>query len=267
MNWIHRRVRTGIRHFLKAEYGNLLLRIIRSRIANHVVYQSQFARTWWTEAHASAPCTESVVFNAVPLQTFSPAANRILPNDRWRLLLLEGRFEGGYETGLRASIDMLAQLQVKSEKPIELDVVGSVPERMRLEFANTPVAVEWLGVLPHDEIPRVLNGVHVLVSADINPACPNSVIESLACGTPVVGFNTGAMQELVSGDCGVLADYGSDPWMLEMPRTEGLVTATMKAIGDHERLSKGARARAENAFGLDDMVAGYIQAFSLASKA
>jgi hypothetical protein len=45
MNWIHRRRRTGLRHYLRSEYGNLLLAYIRRFIADHVVYQSEFTRS------------------------------------------------------------------------------------------------------------------------------------------------------------------------------------------------------------------------------
>ena len=47
INWIHRRRRTGPRHFLRAEYGNLILSFIRSRVATHILYQSEFTRRWW----------------------------------------------------------------------------------------------------------------------------------------------------------------------------------------------------------------------------
>src|SRR5512146_2082860 len=49
INWIHRRRNTGLRHYLRAEYGNFLLSLIRVRIATHIVYQSEFARRWWED--------------------------------------------------------------------------------------------------------------------------------------------------------------------------------------------------------------------------
>src|SRR5512136_2268622 len=47
MNWIHRKTRTGWRHYLRAEYGNLILSLIRSRLASQIIYQSEFSHDWW----------------------------------------------------------------------------------------------------------------------------------------------------------------------------------------------------------------------------
>src|SRR5512146_2058558 len=37
INWIQRRRNTGPRHYLRAEYGNLILAFIRARIATHIL--------------------------------------------------------------------------------------------------------------------------------------------------------------------------------------------------------------------------------------
>jgi hypothetical protein len=47
MNWIHRLRYTGVRHFLRAEYGNLVLSFIRRHLAERIVYQSAFSHAWW----------------------------------------------------------------------------------------------------------------------------------------------------------------------------------------------------------------------------
>jgi len=39
------------RHFLRAEYGNRLLALLRARFVNRVVYQSEFVRGWWRDCY------------------------------------------------------------------------------------------------------------------------------------------------------------------------------------------------------------------------
>jgi glycosyltransferase involved in cell wall biosynthesis len=100
----------------------------------------------------------------------------------------------------------------------------------------------------------------LLFSADINPACPNSVIEALACGLPVVAFDTGAMNELVLGDSGRLVPYGGDPWNLEQPDINSLAKAASEILQNRQRFSIAARSQAEAFFDLDKMVDGYLNA-------
>jgi glycosyltransferase involved in cell wall biosynthesis len=84
------------------------------------------------------------------------------------------------------------------------------------------------------------------------------VIEALACGLPVVSFDTGALSELVTGDAGRIVAYGGDPWRLDPPDVDGLARAASELLGDLPRFRLAARQRAEAAFGLDDMVQAYL---------
>jgi glycosyltransferase involved in cell wall biosynthesis len=99
---------------------------------------------------------------------------------------------------------------------------------------------------------------HLLFSADVHPACPNSVIEALACGLPVVAFDTGSLVELVPPQAGRVVSYGGDPWKIEPPDIPALAEAAVQVLEDMPRYRQGARQRAEEAFGLDRMVEGYL---------
>ena len=44
INWLHRRQHTSPRQFLRAEYGNRLLALLRARVVTRIVYQSEFVR-------------------------------------------------------------------------------------------------------------------------------------------------------------------------------------------------------------------------------
>jgi glycosyltransferase involved in cell wall biosynthesis len=97
-------------------------------------------------------------------------------------------------------------------------------------------------------------------SADLNPACPNAVIEALACGLPVAAFDTGAMKEVVGGEAGRIVPYGGDPWRLDKPDVPALAEASAGILSDRPGFSRGARLHAEQALGLDKMMDGYLQA-------
>ena len=265
MNWLHRLRRTSVRHYLRAEYGNFLLRFIRDRLADRVVYQSQFARGWWERRYGAARAPATVVYNGVDLEEFSPDGPEKPPQDHYRLLLVEGSLLGGYELGLEVAVGLVERLNTAHSrqlgKPLELMVAGRVSPQLQAGWDGHPAApIRWAGLVPGDRIPALDRSAHLLYSADLNAACPNSVIEALACGLPVLAFATGALPELVTGAAGRVVPYGGDPWRLEPPDIPALGLAASEVLLDQERFRQGARQRAEAALSLERAVAGYLSA-------
>ena len=260
INWIHRRKRTGARHWLRAEYGNLILSLIRRRIATRILYQSEFTRRWWDDWYGPVTNETAVVHNGVDLTEYLPDGPGQPPADRFRLLVVEGSLGGGYDMGLDNAVRLGEILHSRHQLPVELLVVGKIGDdhRRRVESrAGIPVA--WAGVVSRERIPEIDRAAHLLFSADINAACPNSVIEALACGLPVASFDTGALKELITGDSGRLVPYGGDPWKLEPPDVPALAQAADEILREQPRFRKAARARAEEALGLEKMVESYLQ--------
>ena len=260
MNWVHRIHRTGWRHFLRAEYGNFILRIIRARLADRIVYQSEFARRWWERVYGPAKVPSSVIYNGVDLDVYTPDGPSSRPEDRYRLLLVEGSLGGGYEMGLETAVQLAQTLNRTPglEKPVELVVVGRVAADLQARWQQAQVPPQFTGLVPRERIAEIDRSANLLYSADVNAACPNSVIEALACGLPVAGFNTGALPELVTGDAGRIVPYGRDVWRLEAPDVPALARAAADILADPERFRTAARARARQAFGLEQMVAAYL---------
>ncbi|OGO65277.1 MAG: hypothetical protein A2029_07615 [Chloroflexi bacterium RBG_19FT_COMBO_47_9] len=143
-------------------------------------------------------------------------------------------------------------------------VVGRVSAALqRLWKGNPLVQVSFSGQVPAEKVPELDRSAHVLYAADLNAACPNSVIEALACGLPVVSFDTGALAEIVTMDAGKLVAYGGDPWQLDSPDINGLAEAANIIINNQASFRAAARKRAEEAFGLGPMVEGYLEALNL----
>jgi glycosyltransferase involved in cell wall biosynthesis len=261
MNWIHRRRRTGLRHFLRAELNNRLLRLIRDHLSTCIVYQSEFARGWWERTYGVAHSPARVVLNGVPLGTYTPQGAESRPVDRIRLLVVEANLDSGYDIGLTWAVDLARRLQVRSGRDVELAVTGHAPEDLRRQAERAAkTAVTWRGVVSPDSIPALDRSAHLLFASDVMPACPNSVVEALACGLPVVSFDTGALPELVLGDAGRIVAYGGDAWKLEPPDVEALAAAAAEVVDGTDRFRRGARARAEAGLSVEQMIDGYLGA-------
>lgn len=278
MNWMHRLGKTpgnpqktkgSLKHFLKAEYGNFILELIRSRLAQTIVYQSEFVRRWWQDTHGISGVKNQVIYNGVDMNVYTPFGAEKPPGDAWRLLMVEGSLMGGYEQGLAAAVDLARILAVSrggDQRPVELMVVGKVSTEIRNywnhylseKIDSSSMRLAWSGLVDRQDIPQIDRSAHLLYSSDINAACPNSVIEALACGLPVIAFDTGALPELVTGDAGRIVPYGSDPWRLEPPHVSGLVEAAQEVLLNQDRFRSAARLRAEQAFDLEDMIDHYL---------
>jgi glycosyltransferase involved in cell wall biosynthesis len=280
MNWLHRLSPpsgiSGWRHYLRAEYGNRLLSIVRSRLATGVVYQSRFSRDWWERLRGRTPVPSRVIYNGVDLDFYNPQGERHLPHDLYRLLLVEGSLMGGYEHGLQVAVQLALGLKsclqdAGSHRGLELMVVGRVPPNLQEQCENfvsakgrsQQIALKWMGLVEPERIPAIDRSAHLLFSADLNAACPNSVIEALACGLPLVAFDTGALSELVGDRAGLLVPYGGDPWVLDPPDIAALVAAAWKVLADLPPYQQAARQRAESSLGLEPMVDAYLNAMGL----
>jgi glycosyltransferase involved in cell wall biosynthesis len=260
INWIQRRKFTGLRHTIRSEYGNLLQSTIRRNLADHIIYQSKFAKTWWEEWYGETNSPNSIILNGVDLDAYTPSGPHDKPSGKFRLLVVEGSLAGGYENGLKNAVELVVALQKRHHLPMELMVVGSVSQELKSAWDDRHlVPIIWNGKVPRESIPAIDRSAHILYAADLHPACPNSVIEAMACGLPVAAFDTGAIRELIPEDAGCVVPYGSDPWKLQQPDIEALADKVAPALLDIEPYRKAARNHAEKFFDLVDMVKKYLE--------
>ena len=259
MNWVHRQKWTGVKHFIRAEINNLILASIRE-IADEIVYQSNFSRDWWVEKRGPTRLPGRVIYNGVDLEQYSPRGVENPPGDHFRLLMVEGSYGSGYEGGLETAFELMNLLQRRLDQPLELMVVGNVPNVLRQKAALAGLeAVTWRGVVKRDEIAAIDRSAHLLFSSDVNAACPNSVIEALACGLPVIGYDTGALPELVLGEAGKIARYGANPWKLQKPDIHALADAAFNVLSNQQACRRAARDLAEKNFNIQLIADRYVE--------
>lgn len=260
INWIHRKKPVSLKHSLRSEYGNFVLSLIRRFAADRIVYQSEFSRVWWNGWYGALKMPSSVVHNGVDLDVYKPVA-RIANSRCYKLLVVEGSLGGGYEGGLANAVRLAEAAAGLVSRPLELAVVGEVEAGLQARWqAASPVPISWVGKVPRERIPYLMNEADALFSADVHPACPNSVIEALACGLPVVAYDTGSLSELVPASAGFVAPYGANPWNLETPIVEPLARGFADVLDRQQKFRQGARAHAESAFGLEAMTEKYLNA-------
>ncbi len=254
MEWLSKKSRTAGGLQMQAFLRNRLIALVRSRLADIVVYQSQFAKDWWDREFGSRAGRCEIIHNGVDLDVFKPDG---VERGR-RLICVEGGIEHSpVSTG---TIEALASAVESEGLADTFEIYGDVSDSLRKRYAGFR-RVRIMGAVPREQIHTVFPG-SVFVSLDINPACPNSVLEALASGCPVVGFATGALPELVTPECGVVVPYGADVWKLEEPDYPSLVEAVGRAFGDRTALAAGARRTAEDRFNFSHVSQAYLRLLS-----
>lgn len=258
INWLHRARWMGPRYTVRAIYGNANLAFIRRRLADHVIYQSEFTQRWWEDWYKPAPVPSTVLRNGVDLGRYTPHGLHERPSGHYRLLVVEGSLAGGQNYGIYHAASLARALSKRHK--VELMIVGRVDRRTKNKLKDqTAFRIQFMDTVSRDHIPWLMRSSHLLYSAELNPPCPNSVIESLACGLPVVGFDTGSLSEIVHGDAGRLVPYGADHWKLKPPDIPSLAKAAEEVLDDQARFRKSARDRAEIAFDVEKMVDDYLK--------
>ncbi|GAA4408807.1 glycosyltransferase family 4 protein [Nibrella viscosa] len=78
-------------------------------------------------------------------------------------------------------------------------------------FVHLPFPVRHLGLLTTEaQTAAAYNAADVMVVPSLEDNLPNTVVESLACGTPIIGFQTGGIPEMIDHQQnGYLAAVGS----------------------------------------------------------
>lgn len=93
---------------------------------------------------------------------------------------------------------------------VPLLVVGDGPERAALEeLARGLDRVTFTGMATRDEVTSYMDGARLLVQPSLQEGQPNTVMEAMASGVPVVASRVGGVPDLVrDGETGFLIDPG-----------------------------------------------------------
>ena len=147
--------------------------------------------------------------NGVDLDLFSPSCEREAVREE---LSVSGKvwLTVGHlipRKGVDIAIQALAQFP-----DVSLLIVGDGPEEPKLRRLTEQLGldgrVRFLGAIPHDALGKHYNAADALIHAASHEGMPNVVLESLACGTPVVAAPFDGVTELLSApDAGEIATH------------------------------------------------------------
>lgn len=159
----------------------------------------------------------AVVPNGVDPTKFYPIAKTLarenlgLPNDR-KLLLSVGGLEPvkGFDHLIRAIRILIDEFQLTD---VLLLIVGDGALHQQLlrmiSACSVDAHVRLIGAVPHEQLRLWYSAADLFCLASRSEGWPNVVVESLACGTPVVATAVGGIPEIISSESvGCLVNSG-----------------------------------------------------------
>jgi glycosyltransferase involved in cell wall biosynthesis len=205
-------------------------------LVDTTVFQSHFAKE---NMSPILSCPRSrVIHNGVDTTVFG--ADGPMPS-------LEGRprvLHVSWSVGESKRLDRIAGLLDALPREARVYLVGRQAEAS-LPFLADPRA-RVLGVKNREEVASLMRGSDFLFFPSEFDPCPNTVIEAMACGLPVLYHSSGGTVELV-GDAGV-------------PFSGSLEADVSRLLGDRSTLRERGLARAEE-FSAERVAGRYAEVF------
>lgn len=136
---------------------------------------------------------------------------------------------------------------------IELVVFGRQKEEVTEAI---PYRTHWMGYISDPcRMVRLYRAVDLFVIPSQEDNLPNTIMEAMVCGTPVAGFATGGIPEMVDHlENGYLAPLGDTSAL-----SEGIRWALFEA--DSEALGRAAREKAERTYAPERIAEQYVQLY------
>jgi len=239
--------------------GLALVAIIRRFVASSHIYQSIQVRDEWLTLHGSVEKPSTVIYNGVDLNLFTDNGPALKFQNFPVIASLEGSH--GLERH-NIALRLLNSLVASGYSPLLL-LIGPVTETPESDLLLSSSMVRSLGKLDHSDIPTYLRSSHMMISTDIIAGCPNSVLESLSCGTPIIGYDYGVLSELAPPTVSSLVPPFHDPSTMNDPgNIDQLANAAIKIYNNQDYYRKNARVLALEKYSLGTMANKYLDFFS-----
>ena len=233
-------------------------------LADHVFWQSAFCRRAAERFLGAREGPGEVLYNAVDTRRFAPATG----TERGNALkfLVSGKIDGHLFYRLESSLRGLA-LARKQGLEARLQVAGWVqPAALRAaqelgEELGLTDAVVYSGSYTQDQAPEIYRAADAYVMTKHNDPCPNTVLEALASGLPVVYSDSGGVPELVGEEAGVALPCEEDWERARWPAPRSIADGMIAAAENRETLSAAARRRAVDRFDIAQWIDRHGQVF------
>jgi glycosyltransferase involved in cell wall biosynthesis len=231
--------------------------------ADHVFWQSDFCRRAADRFLGQRQGPGEVLFNAIDTRRFRPAEAR---PERPFSFLVTGKIDAHIAYRLEATVAGLAAARAAG-LDARLIVAGWVADAARAAAEDRIAqlglkgAVTFTGAYTQEGAPAVYQSADAYVMTKYLDPCPNTVLEALACGLPVLYSASGGVPELVGAEAGVGLPLPEEWEAIHAPTAEAIGEGMLAVAKTAPAMSVAARARAVAEFDIAPWIDRHARIF------
>lgn len=220
--------------------------------ADYVFFQSEFCKVSAQRYLGEREGPGEILYNAVDTSFYRPLERSQSREDRPYRFLLTGKIDDHLFYRVESSVRGLSEA-VKRGLDATLEIAGwMAPEaqsktRALAEALGISERVRLSGPYTQEQAPMIYQGADAYVMTKHNDPCPNTVLEALASGLPVLYADTGGVKELVK-DAGIGLQCGQGWGEPQVPEADSLGQGMLDISKNHDSLCLIARTRAVEHF-------------------
>ena len=230
--------------------------------ANFVFWQSAFCRRSADQFLGKRVGEGEILFNAIDIKHFVPVENYI---KRPFVFLLTGKIGRHLGYRLESTIAGLARAR-NAGLDAKLLIAGWVENvsavRLLVERHRLSEHVMITGTYTQERAPLIYQRGDAYVMTKYLDPCPNTVIEALACGLPILYSASGGVPELVGEEAGVGLPVPEEWHTVHVPSAEAIAEGMLKIAASRQSMSYAARERAVRYFDIRNWIKRHRQVFT-----
>lgn len=156
-------------------------------LCDHTIFQSEYCRSSFAQYNVT-PHNYNVIKNGIDSEIFYPTPHKKTNGKNLKLVAVS------WSDNPRKGFAELANISEIDN--VELTFIGRWAQSINKKHVNC------VGIKKSYELADIMRKSDGMVHAAINEPCSNAILESLACGLPVIYKNSGGNEEL-AGDYGI----------------------------------------------------------------
>lgn len=186
---------------LTEPFNNYLNRFNRKLIkhSDAIVFQSQLSKEMHSHFIGGIDSIKysDVILNGVPADIFRPHSKTSVELEGYPRLVITASFR--LHKRLQEAIKLTNYLHMHGYTDVKLHVVGNMDllTKQAISKLSTDRCV-FHGFVDSNSLPMIYSKCHIGLSLCIFDSCPNSVLEMMACGLPVITNSNSGATELIN---------------------------------------------------------------------